>query len=248
MFRNLKSISLRSLDHVRMKMFAKAIRRMVCRSHSILITGDPFCILARLCAKEGANRIFVYETDNFKIAKYYNNDQIKVIRGDGRNHADFVNVAIFYQDFIFDSYLKVAKILNAKGVINNYTWIMPNRIVVTCEPVLYNDEIEGVSLDSPVQASNILIQPYGLPVQVADFRPGERDMHSFDFSCIANNNGWINGIRITTVSFPSDGLIDGETNSSWYPIYLPIDPVEVEKNQTLKFRIDVHHKPRAVLI
>jgi hypothetical protein len=219
-------------------MFRKAIRKFIIYDSEVLVTGDPLGIISRLCAKEGAKIVYLYESLFHQIAKSNCKDisNIQVIRGDFHSHKTPVNTVVFYSGN-YVSCAKTWEYLQKKEIITSKTRKIPSRIEISAEPVMYQDEFCSVDITSPINGSDLCMQNFCNPVTLYDSKTDSIFPKYKKFNCVCNDYGWVNGVKISFCEFVTDNMLVCDTEKTIKSIFTPVSAMEVNKDSELKINL-----------
>lgn len=220
-------------DELRLKLFYKAIHRLVFYDSEVLVTGDPLGVIAKFCVKEGARRVWLYENRFYSLASKNceSSHAIQVIRKDCRSHKTPVNVTVFYSGNPV-SFLKSWEILVKNGVVSDKTRKIPTRTSMSVEPVWYQDEFCMIGVSTPIPCEVEPIQRFSSPSKVFDTKTDSLPKSKkFDFTC--NDHGWVNGMRVSFCEFVTENSLLSDTERTIRSMNTPIQAFEVEKNDKI---------------
>jgi predicted RNA methylase len=240
------------LDIERNRAFYKAISQVVGHGDLVLDCGAGTGILSIFAMREGAKSVVAIEKDkkvaelartNIKNSGYEN--KITVVTGEAaayKNNADVVIIEMIGTGLINEDQVKVVNALVSKGVIRSKTRVIPIMCSNFFELVHYDFEFYDVHLPMVIQAQNdsrrVDVLTNGFLYNNVVFDEKTDPKVHYEGKHIIRNKGYLNAIKLSTVTHLTYDILIGATQDTALPIYIPVHEMFVNVGDLISVNID----------
>ena len=257
-FSSIDIVSQCLIDEPRTLAFEEAIASTVNKDDIVIDIGTGSGIMALFAARSGAKEVYALEYDSY-LAKIANNNfknnnfqNIKeLLAGDARGfkYPEDLKFSVVVMEMLttgmVDEYqVQAINNLHKQNKVSSETKFIPQVQNTFVSLVNSSSDMYGLKLKMVKHLWNNLSQNLR-PVVMSenellnsvDFRKPSGDICDVEISLIANKDGLVNGILLTSETVLTDSIVLKDTETLNAPVIVPIDDIEVKKGDVLKIRV-----------
>lgn len=258
-FSSIDIVSQCLIDEPRTLAFEEAINSTVKKDDVVIDIGTGSGIMALFAARSGAKEVYALEYDSY-IAKIANNNfknnnlqNIKeIFAGDARafKYPDNISFSVVIMEMLttgmVDEYqVQAINNLHKQNKVSSETRFIPKTQNTFVALVNSNHEMYGLKLKMVKHLWNNLSQNLRPTIisksyllNTINFNELNNDYCDAEVSLVAESDGLVNGVLLTSETIMTDSIILKDTETLNAPVIVPIDEIEVKKGETINIKVN----------
>ncbi len=250
------------VDTERTKLFCEAIKAALTKGGRVLELGTGSGVLAAYAAVNGAEKVVAVEYDPLvadlaQKTMHRNNldEKVKVVIADATTISfgeddkfDVIMAELLTTGMVDEPQIAAINNLHDQGMITEKTILIPSKQDTHATLVFADYTFEGLKMDMILHLWNwhdwknmqITDMTERELVNSIDFSKGKiAEEFSTTISFTAKQDGTVNGIELTSVTFLGEDIAIEDTEALNAPVLIPLEEVTVQSGQTVT--VSIHY-------